>query len=409
MQGAKTWLNNLKLRANAGSLGNANISDYAFMDTWGVSKSGVLINGEKVPYTISPTSLVPESLTWETITTYDIGLDFDIFKNRLSFSGDAYIKDSKDLLIAGPTLPQQLGASTPKGNYGSTRDKGWELQLQWKDQFMMGGKPFSYNAKATLFDNRCFVTSFYNPTGDIYNFYEGKELGEIWGYRTAGIFASNDEANDWATDVHHQNGTSIYRSFAGDLKFVDINGDGTINYGKASFRGIGKKEWYFSTGSGMFYGMYDRPYGIMLKSHIGDMVDIDTSSDKWVVTNMDTNPYWTAQRGYVSNRNVGPLSVQNDHFLQNVAFIRLQNLTVDYTIPKRITDKINVKKLNIYFSGENLFTYSPLYKHSNTIDPEVIEAGDEDTNNHAKGYNGMGEGYSYPMLKTYTFGINLSF
>ena len=444
MQGAKSWLNNLKFRANAGSLGNANISDYAFMDTWSISKSGNLIQGAKVPYTISPTSLVPESLTWETITTYDVGLDFDIFNNRLSFSGDAYIKDSKDLLIAGPTLPQQLGASTPKGNYGSTRDIGWELQLQWKDQFKLGGKPFAYSAKATLFDNRCFVTSFYNATGDIFNFYEGKELGEIWGYRTAGIFATNDESNDWATDVFHQNGTSIYRTYAGDLKFVDVNGDGTINYGKAilddhgdlerignetpryqfglvlsanwnnigisaSFRGVGKKEWYFSTGSGMFYGMYDRPYGILLKSHLGNMVDIDTSTDKWVVTNMASKPYWTAQRGYVSNRNVGPLSTPNDHFLQNVAFIRLQNLTIDYTIPKKITDKINIKRLNIFFSGENLFTFSPLFKHSTAIDPEVIEAGDEDTNNHAKGYNGMGEGYSYPMLKTYTFGINLSF
>jgi hypothetical protein len=159
----------------------------------------------------------------------------------------------------------------------------------------------------------------------------------------------------------------------------------------------------------MFYGMYDRPYGIMLKSQIGNMVDIDTSSDKWVVTNMDQNPYWTSQRGYVSNRNVGPLSTSNDHYLQSVAFLRLQNLTIDYTIPKKITDKVNIKKLNIYFSGENLFTYTPLYKYSSTIDPEVIEAGDEDTNNHAKGYNGMGEGYSYPMLKTFTFGINLSF
>ena len=159
----------------------------------------------------------------------------------------------------------------------------------------------------------------------------------------------------------------------------------------------------------MFYGMYDRPYGILLKSHLGNMVDIDTSTDKWVVTNMASKPYWTAQRGYVSNRNVGPLSTPNDHFLQNVAFIRLQNLTIDYTIPKKITDKINIKRLNIFFSGENLFTFSPLFKHSSAIDPEVIEAGDEDTNNHAKGYNGMGEGYSYPMLKTYTFGINLSF
>ena len=218
MKGAKSWLNNLKLRANAGSLGNANISDYAFLDLWAIDKSSVLINGEKVPYTISPTTLVPESLTWETITTYDVGLDFDLFKNRLSFSGDFYIKDSKDLLIAGPKLPEQLGASTPKGNYGSTRDIGYELQLQWKDSFDLGGKPFRYSIKGVFFDNVCYVTNYYNPTGYIIGPYNGKEWGEIWGFRTAGIFASNDEANDWNVVTFHQNGTSVYRAYAGDLK-----------------------------------------------------------------------------------------------------------------------------------------------------------------------------------------------
>lgn len=444
MKSTKSWLSNLKLRANAGSLGNANISDYAFLDLWSVSKSGNLIGGEKVPYTISPTSLVPESLTWETITTYDVGLDADLFNNRLSFAGDFYIKDSKDLLIAGPTLPEQLGASTPKGNYGSTRDIGYELQLQWKDSFKIAGKPFRYSVKGTFFDNVCYVTSFYNPTGYIIGPYVGKQWGEIWGFRTAGIFASNDEANTWAVDTFHQNGTSVYRAYAGDLKYVDVNGNGKIDIGNQTLedhgdlevignempryqfglnfdfnwngiglsialQGIGKKNWYFSNGSGFFYGMYDHPYGYMLKSQIGNMVDVNVDSADWYVTNMDQKPYWTSQRSYASNRNVGPLATPNDHFLQNVGFLRFKNLTVDYTIPAKYLEKAHIKTLKVFFSGENLGVFSPLQKYSKMIDPEVIEAGDEDTNNHAKGYNGMGEGYSYPLLKTFTFGINLSF
>lgn len=444
MKGTKTWLSNLKLRANAGSLGNANISDYAFMDTWSVSKSSILINGEKVPSTISPTSLVPESLTWETITTYDVGLDADFFNNRLSFSGDFYIKNSTNLLIAGPTLPEQLGASTPKGNYGATRDTGYELQLQWKDSFKLANKPFRYSIKGTFFDNKCIVTDVYNPKGYIISPYVGKEWGEIWGFRTAGIFASNAEANDWAVDTWHQNGTSIYRAYAGDLKYVDINGNGKIDIGSQTLddhgdlevignempryqfglnldfnwngiglsialQGIGKKDWYFSNGSGFFYGMYDHSYGYMLKDQIGKMVDIDISSADWVVTNMDSNPYWTSPRSHVANRNVGPLATPNDHFLQSVAYLRLKNLTLDYTIPSKFTEKAHIKSLKVYFSGENLGVITALHKHNKMLDPEVIEAGDTDTNNHDKGYNGMGEGYSYPMLKTFTFGINLSF
>lgn len=444
LEGAKSWLNNLKLRANAGSLGNANVSDYAFLDLWSISKSSSLINGEKVPYTISPTTLVPESLTWETVTTYDLGLDFDIFKNRLSFSGDIYIKNTSDMLIQGPQLPEQLGASTPKGNYGSAQDRGIELQLQWKDSFNLGGKPFRYDIKGTFFDNVCYVTKYFNSTGYIFDLYEGKEFGEIWGFRTAGIFASNDEANDWSVDTFHQNGTSVYRAYAGDLKYVDINGDGKIGIGNQTledhgdlevignetprfhyginlgfnwngigvsmaFQGIGKKDIYFSNGSGFFYGMYDHSYGYMLKNQIGKMVEIDTSSDKWVVTNMDKKPYWTSPRSHVSNRNVGPLATPNDHFLQSVAYFRFKNLTIDYTIPSKITEKINIKTLRIFFSGENLCEYSPLTKYNKMIDPEVIEAGDTDTNNSDRGYNGMGMGYSYPLLRTFTFGVNLSF
>ena len=444
MQSSKHWLNNLKLRVNAGALGNAYVADFAFMDVWAIGKSSIIMNGAKAPYTISPSTLVPESLTWEAITTYDVGLDFDIFNNRLSFSGDYYIKNTTDMLIGGPTLPEQLGAGTPKGNYGSTQDRGYELQLQWKDSFDVAGKPFKYNVKATFFDNVCYVTGYYNPTGYIFNLYEGKEFGEIWGFRTAGIFASNDEANAWTPNTFHQNGTSIYRAYAGDLKYVDVNGDGKIGVGSqtmddhgdlerigsvtpryhyglnlgfnwngiglnVAFQGIGKRDWYFSNGSGFFYGMYDHSYGYMLKDQIGKMVEIDTSSDKWVVTNMDKNPYWTSPRSHVSNRNVGPLATPNDHFLQSVAYLRLKNLTLDYTFPSKITDRMKIKTLRVYFSGENLWEYSPLTKYNKMIDPEVIEAGDTDTNNHDKGYDGMGEGYSYPLLRTFTFGLNLSF
>ena len=124
MTWSRNWLDNFKIRANVGSLGNANVSDYSFMDLMSVARSGIVINGAKQPYTMSPNSFVPASLTWETVTTYDIGLDMDFLRNRLSFSGDYYWRYTNDMLINGPDYPELLGADSPKGNYGSLKTKG---------------------------------------------------------------------------------------------------------------------------------------------------------------------------------------------------------------------------------------------------------------------------------------------
>ncbi|HBH09238.1 MAG TPA: SusC/RagA family TonB-linked outer membrane protein, partial [Rikenellaceae bacterium] len=205
MEWSKSWMNNFKLRANVGSLGNATIDPYSFLELMGVSKSSKLINGEKVPYTTAA-SIIPDNLTWETVTTYDAGLDADFLKSRLSISADYYVRDVKDMFIQGPDLPEVLGDSTPKGNYGAIQTKGWEATIGWRDSFKLAGKDFNYNIKASVWDSRTWVKTYYNINGDILNYYEGKELGEIWGFRTDGYFLSNEEANNWATDKFHKNG-----------------------------------------------------------------------------------------------------------------------------------------------------------------------------------------------------------
>ena len=328
MKWAKSWMNNFKLRANVGSLGNATIDPYSFLELMGVSKSTKLINGEKVPYTTAA-AIIPDNLTWETVTTYDVGLDADFLKSRLSISADYYVRDVKDMFIQGPDLPEVLGDSTPKGNYGAIQTKGWEATIGWRDSFKLAGKDFNYNIKASVWDSRTWVKTYYNINGDILNYYEGKELGEIWGFRTDGYFLSNEEANNWATDKFHKNGSN-FRAYAGDLKFIDINGDGKIDYGKGTLddhgdlerignqspryyfginlganwngigvsvflQGVGKRDWYPSCESGFFWGMYNRPYGYLPKIHTQDAVEVDYSTSNWVVTNAASKPYFTRQ------------------------------------------------------------------------------------------------------------------
>lgn len=442
MKWAKSWMNNFKLRANVGSLGNATIDPYSFLELMGVSKSTKLINGEKVPYTTAA-AIIPDNLTWETVTTYDVGLDADFLKSRLSISADYYVRDVKDMFIQGPDLPEVLGDSTPKGNYGAIQTKGWEATIGWRDSFKLAGKDFNYNIKASVWDSRTWVKKYYNINGDILNYYEGKELGEIWGFRTDGYFLSNEEANNWATDKFHKNGSN-FRAYAGDLKFIDINGDGKIDYGKGTLddhgdlerignqspryyfginlganwngigvsvflQGVGKRDWYPSCESGFFWGMYNRPYGYLPKIHTQDAVEVDYSTSNWVVTNAASKPYFTRQVAYAANRNDGPLTFENDYYMQNAAYVRLKNLTVDYTFPSKLTKKIRVEKLKVYFSGENLLTFSPIYKHTKMFDPETLGFGDSDFGDNVGGLSGVGQGYTYPMLKTYTFGLNITF
>ena len=442
MKWSRSWLDNFKVRANVGSLGNASVDPYSFMELMGVSKSTKLFNDGFAYYTTAA-SMIPDGLTWETVTTYDIGLDADFLRSRLSLSADYYIRNTTDLLINGPELPEVLGDSTPKGNYGALKTKGWEATIGWRDSFKAGGKDFSYNIKASVWDSRTWVDEFYNMNGDIFNYYKGKEIGEIWGFHTDGYFLSNEEANNYVIDNYHKNGSN-FRAYAGDLKFVDMNGNGKIDVGKATItdhgdldrignaaprfffginlganwngiglsiflQGVGKRDWYPSCESGFFWGMYNRPYGYLPKVHTTDAVQVDYSTENWVVTNADKNPYFTRQVAYSANRNVGPLTWENDYYMQKAAYVRLKNLTVDYTFPTALTQKIHIQKLKIYFSGENLFTFSPIYKHTKMFDPETLGYGDSDFGDNVGGLSGVGQGYTYPMLKTFTFGLNVTF
>lgn len=444
------WLDNFKVRASIGSLGNANIDPYQYLETMtasgsaSIAKSSVIINGQNVPYTSVP-SLIPDDITWEKVTTYNIGLDLDLFHNRLSFTGDYYRRNTTDLYTVGPNLPQVLGSAAPYGNYASLKTKGWELSLSWRDSFNLGGKPFSYSIKGMLWDSRSWITDYYNETGDLTTYYKGMEIGEIWGFRTAGIYASNADALNGPAYNFFKNG-EMFRAYAGDLRFVDVDGDGIMTKGNRTlsnhgdlevignqspryqysinmslnwngiglsmlWQGVGKRDWYPWTESGFFWGKWNRAYNSLMKTQTGDnVVRIDKSTDNWRVTNMDKNPYWTRMVSLAANRNDGPLTWENDHYLQDASYIRLKNITVDYTFPKHICKKLRLEGLKVYLSGENLFTHSPMFKHTDMFDPEVITSGDSDfAASTTSGLNGTGNGYSYPMLKTVTLGINVTF
>jgi TonB-linked SusC/RagA family outer membrane protein len=426
---SRSAISELKLRASYGSLGNGNIASYAFQEQFNISQSAVILDGSRPQTTRNP-AVLPAGLTWETSTTSNIGLDLGMLSGRLNFTGDAYIRKTTDMFTTGLTPPAVFGAATPRGNYADLTTRGWEASLTWNDKLGNSKKPVSYNVRLTLSDNKSTIDRYNNPNKLLSDFYEGQTLGEIWGYETEGFFIDAADIASHAKQNPQMRASPTNLWYPGDIKLRDLNKDNLINRGENKvdnpgdrriignslprysygvnlgadwnnisfsvfFQGVGKQQWYPSTEAEMFWGQYNRPYNNIPKFHLGNM---------WTPEN--TNAYFprTMSRAASSNTN-RTLGVAQTRYLQNVAYLRMKNIQVGYNLPSAWISRIGARSLRVFFSGENLFTYSPMYKIvKNTIDVENAVAADQDLNS-----GNAGDGYNYPILKSFSFGINLTF
>lgn len=428
MKAAKSVMNNAKIRLSYGSLGNQNIGYYDYCQT--VNTKGNMsytFDGK----TLSGHAVVDDPVssgTWETVVTKNLGLDLGFLKDRLTFSGDMYIRDTKNILTKGKQLPSIYGASEPKVNANDIRTKGWEVQIEWKDSFMIGKHRFDWNIGGNVADFTAKYTRADNPTGIISEPYAGKQLGEIWGFRVGGLFNDDAEAAEYASRIDmSQVCADYYESVGdygkgvrgGDMKYLDLDGDNVLTFGSSTlddagdrvvignsqprflygfhggfnffgfdfavfFQGIGHQDWYPGNDNQRFWGPYSRPYTTF--------VGKDFMADVWSETNKDA--YFPRARGY-SALNKGSLYYTNDRYLQNLAYLRLKNLTIGYTVPKKVLAKAGISNLRVYFSGENLWYTSPL--RSKYVDPEFLAIASDKN------------GDTYSFYKTFSFGVTLDF
>ena len=308
MAGAKSWLDNLKIRASFGSTGNGQVDNYLFLSKIAIKKNlGFLTGDSPLIYADKP-SLIPDGLTWETVSTYDLGLDWEMLNGRLSIVADIYRKNTTDMYVVGPaTSRPYFGNSAPKGNYADMRTDGWEASLSWRDSHKVAGKTLSYNIKVAVWDNTSKITRYTAKTGTLptnysINYYEGMTLGEMWGYKCDGLFQSDEEAQTWANYSKFTNRSATWQ--AGDPRYLDLNGDGYVNNGNNTiydhgdlvkignttprysysiqggvrwngigismmWQGVGKRDWYPAKESGLFLGTsYGPPStGMALRRH----------------------------------------------------------------------------------------------------------------------------------------------
>lgn len=437
-------ISNLKVRGSYGALGNGSVSAYAYDEVFSIRTSGRIFNGVTPKYTSIPTE-IPKSLTWETAKTFDIGLDLGVLDNHLNITVDYYTRKTQNMYTQGPTLPDVFGAVSPKGNFADMTTNGFEISVEWNDHFKLANKPFSYSIKATLADYQSTIDKFNNTSKnfgtlnypDYYgNYYNGMKVGEIWGYVCNGLWQTQEEI-DLAEAKAKAAGQRYYmpgiptskdkKLRPGDIKIEDLNGNGYIDTGantidnpgdrkiigntepryiysfnlnadwnnifiSAFFQGVGKQDWYPFSESGAFWGQYNRPYNQIPKWHMGNY---------WTEDNPDA--YLPRYTGYYYPFYKGNF-VANTRYLQNVAYLRLKNLQIGYTFSRSIVKRFGLSSLSIYFTGENLWTWSPLYKHTRDIDVVNVHGSDIDLSN-----NNVGDGNNYPSMRSFSLGINMSF
>jgi len=434
MDWSKTFLSFLKVRASYGSVGNQAVGDYRFLPIMGVpaAGSGWVMNGINQP-TLNTPNLFSPTLTWETVSTTDIGVDAKFFNGRLGLTFDWFQRKTTDMLTAGVTVPSSLGAAAPLRNFGELEAKGWELAIDFNHRFSNG---LGINLAANLSDATEKLTKFSSATralpGPIAaintTYYEGMTLGEIWGYQTDRLFTENDFAGVGA------NGRYIYKdgvpsqaqletgSFyfgPGDIKYVDLNGDGVIYQGTNTVDDPGDKkvignstpryQYGFRVGAdfkGFDLDVYFQGVGKRELWASGNIVFpgfraaegwYEHQIDYWTPENTNTFYPRPADYGAVVDKwNFQPQT----RYLLDMSYLRMKNITLGYTLPKSLTERIRLDRLRLYFSGENLLTFDKL---DVPIDPEI------DFSQSQLDLDRAGFGRAYPYRKTFSFGLQVTF
>lgn len=392
-KGLQSAISNLKLRASWGKLGNQDIAGY--YPTIATVNSGQNYPfGGTVTGGVAPTAGVDPSIVWEKTTQTDIGLDAD-FLNVFSLTADYFIKKTSDVLYQ-VTLPAPYGLTAPYVNGSSYQNKGWEIALTYHDK--AGNLSWNITGNASFIVNKVtqLGTSNAPQISGPYITEIGQPQGSFYGYISQGIFQNEAQVKAHAD----QSGISP-NTAPGDLMYKDINGDGKIdandrvvlgsNFPKVTFGLNLNANWKQFDFTAFFQGaagVKNYISGIALGTN-GIATGKPTSAmlDSWSPTNTGA----TFPRLWLNYTQDNPANTYSSFWIRNASYVRLKNIQLGYTLPAAWANKIGMKKLRIYYSGQNILTFTSFYKW---IDPEA-PAGES--------------GYDFPQVKINSLGLNVTF
>ena len=412
------YVDNLKIRASFGALGNQVTEGYHDYMSYLSGKvlsnymmNGAIVNGLDIP-------TLPSLVTWEKVITKDVGLDWSLFNNRLFGSFDFYVRDTKNM-VRSVVLPAVLGTSGGKENIADMRTTGWELELTWKDKIdNVWGSPLDYSFTVGLSDYQAEITKYDNPNGSLATgmYHKGQKLGEIWGYVTDGYILDDFEAKRMNHIQKFINGTW----YPGDIRYKDLNGDGIIDLGsntlsdpgdrtvignttpryrfnlqggigwhgfevRAIFEGVAKRDLW--TGSDTFWGFSRGIYNSnVFQYHI---------DNTWTYENPTAYYPRPSANGNSKNKQI------QTKYLQNAAYIRLKDITISYNLPQKWLSRIGLQQARIYVNGMNLWEKTALPPF---MMPDIV-----DQMTSTENINGANLGKQYAFMRTFSFGMNVTF
>ncbi|MCI7356598.1 MAG: TonB-dependent receptor [Parabacteroides sp.] len=426
MEDSQDFLNMLKIRASYGNLGNQATNEiYPFYTAMDLKQGGGswLINGQQ-PNIANPAKPISPFLTWETVTSYNLGLDFGLFNNRLSGTFEYYWRYTNDMVAPGEEIPNTAGVASPYTNNAQMRTNGWDLNIGWRDVLDSG---LSYGVNFVLSDNQSKILKYPNATKTIFNsdgtnrYYEGAMLGDIWGYEVIDLARNEEQMKEHLASLPNGGQDALGSNWAaGDVMYADLNNDGKIDGGKGVvgdsgdrkiignntprynfgltlnaaykgfdislfFQGTMKRDMWLT---GLYFWGADNGYwqSTALKETMDYFRPADT--DSYFGPNVDGYLPRPLLQGDQKNKQTSTM------YLQNAAYMRLKNLQIGYTFPKEFMNRINISNLRVFLSADNIFTISGL--KADAYDPEVLN-----------GY-GAGSGKAAPLKTTISCGLSVT-
>lgn len=400
----ESWFNfrpidELKLRGSWGRLGNAGaLGDYDYIPLLSANNDMLLgMNGgieQQAQYVAQP-NLASRSLTWEIVETSNIGTDIGLFNNKLTISADYFVKRNKNMLAA-VSFPSVIGIGFGDLNVGELKTWGWDASIGWKEN--RGELNYWVNANIADAQNELVHYMGKSIVKEGTNaLLEGKPINSIYGYKTAGLFQSDGDVDGHAFQTN--------KTGAGDVIYVDQNGDDRITAGSQTFEDHGDLVYMGNTNPRYTFGLQGGVnmkgfdfmiffQGVGKRSFLLDNTQIQPFQSPWFGPQKHNIDYWTPEntdafwpRLYAKgNHNFLP----SDKWIQNARYIRLKDIQLGYTIPSQVLSRLAVEKLRVYIAGHDVWESTGVFDF---IDPETPDKAT----------------YQYPFRRTYTVGVNLTF
>lgn len=453
MQPLKSVLSFAKLRGSWGQIGDQSVSNSLYLSTLSIGENTWLGSNGTQYFQLGRPNPISAGITWQDIHHSNVGADLRFFNNRLGFVVEWFQRDTRNMIIAGDALPATFGDSAPQGNYGNLRTRGWEIGADYSHSFDNG---LRLTVNANLSDATTMITQSADwqtvlENRSIHNtFTTGKRYGDIYGFVTDRLYQKDDfvydaEGNIMQTVIVHEGtakltnvlaGTNpVYQTFfedgnqtmlisPGDVKFVDVNGDGYITDGSNTFgdpgdqvvignstpryqygfrlggdfksfdlsvffQGVGKRQIW---GSGQLaIPGYFAKEGAMPQAIAGDF---------WKEDRTDA---FYPRAWNLNGSNSGFVMRPQTRYLLDMSYLKIKNITFGYTLPPNLLRSVGLSNARIYVSLENMFTFDNL--RGLPIDPEAI-SGNSPLRTDGN-YNLGRTGTSNPSFKSASAGIQI--